>query len=199
MLPEMTDTFPEPPCTELTIPPTNSEKLPLKGDYVLTPEDLPSSSPLLIYTATVVPDSYIPDNQGGRESFVMARRLYNGVTNNKNVESKVIISAFENWIKKTSPYSRSDIEWTYVSSDFQPSSTTSNTRGLLPLEQPMRNPPRQLPIVNLHLRIQIKVFLRVEDEDDTLISDNDSIEPSHVQPQNTKPDTKGKRARTAKK
>ncbi|CAG8479930.1 9915_t:CDS:2, partial [Dentiscutata heterogama] len=62
-----------------------------EGDYVLTPEDLPSPSPLLIYTATMVPDLYIPDNQ---------------------------------------------------------------------------------------------------DEDDTLISNNDSIEPSHVQPQNTKPNTK---------
>ncbi|CAG8438862.1 9898_t:CDS:2 [Dentiscutata heterogama] len=133
MLLEMTDTFPELPCTELTIPLTNSKKLPLKSDYVLTPEDLPSSSPLLIYTATVIPDSYIPDNQ----------------------------------------------------------------------EQPMRNSPCQLPIVNLYLRIQIKVFLLVrlvlKMKINTLISDNDSIEPFHVQPQNTKPDTKGKHARTAKK
>ncbi|RIB00184.1 hypothetical protein C2G38_2235252 [Gigaspora rosea] len=40
-------------------------------DYVLTPEDLSSLSPLLIYSAGIVADSYIPDNQGGRESFMM--------------------------------------------------------------------------------------------------------------------------------
>ncbi|CAG8790728.1 28275_t:CDS:2, partial [Dentiscutata erythropus] len=40
-----------------------------EGDYVFTPEDLPNSSPLLIYSAPVVPNSYIPDNRGGRESF----------------------------------------------------------------------------------------------------------------------------------
>ncbi|CAG8843029.1 17849_t:CDS:2, partial [Gigaspora margarita] len=35
-----------------------------KRDYVLTPKDLPSSSPLLIYSAIVVADSYISNNQG---------------------------------------------------------------------------------------------------------------------------------------
>ncbi|CAG8802750.1 25239_t:CDS:1, partial [Gigaspora margarita] len=36
-----------------------------EGDYVLTPKDLPNSSLLMIYSATVVVDSYIPDNQDG--------------------------------------------------------------------------------------------------------------------------------------
>ncbi|KAF0444384.1 hypothetical protein F8M41_003489 [Gigaspora margarita] len=44
-----------------------------EGDYVLTPEDLPSSSSLLIYSATIVANSYIPDNQDGRESFMMVK------------------------------------------------------------------------------------------------------------------------------
>ncbi|KAF0514435.1 hypothetical protein F8M41_017594 [Gigaspora margarita] len=48
-----------------------------EGDHILAPEDLPDSSPLLIYTASVVPNSYNPDNRGGCESFMMACRLYN--------------------------------------------------------------------------------------------------------------------------
>ncbi|CAG8610698.1 18932_t:CDS:2 [Gigaspora margarita] len=78
-----------------------------KGDYVLTLEDLPSSSLLIIYSATVVADSYIPDNQGGRESFMMARQLYNGITNNRN---------------------------TYVSNNLLPSSTTTNAKGISEVE-----------------------------------------------------------------
>ncbi|RIB09298.1 hypothetical protein C2G38_2268224 [Gigaspora rosea] len=125
-----------------------------EGDYVLTPEDLLSSSPLLIYSATIVVDSYIPDNQSGRKSFMMARQLYNGVTNNRNVESKVIVSyknennrynAMKNNLKKTvlSVIGRlkirskkfhhiltSDIEWTYVFNDPLPSSTTTIAKGI---------------------------------------------------------------------
>ncbi|RIB09806.1 hypothetical protein C2G38_2207795 [Gigaspora rosea] len=79
-------------------------------DYVLTPEDLLSSSSLLIYSAAIIADSYISNNQSSRESFMMARQLYNGVTNNKNIESKVIVSyknennrynAMKNNLKKT--------------------------------------------------------------------------------------------------
>ncbi|CAG8783582.1 24789_t:CDS:2, partial [Racocetra persica] len=36
-------------------------------EYTLTPKDLPNSSPLLIYSASVVPNSYIPDNKGVRK------------------------------------------------------------------------------------------------------------------------------------
>ncbi|KAF0503991.1 hypothetical protein F8M41_019655 [Gigaspora margarita] len=35
--------------------------------------------------------SYGPDNEGGKESFVLTRRLYNGVTNNKHVPSNADI------------------------------------------------------------------------------------------------------------
>ncbi|RIB20642.1 hypothetical protein C2G38_2178835 [Gigaspora rosea] len=153
---------------------TNSERLRLKGlqpvpnpcvsissferDYVLTSEDLPSSSPLLIYSAAVIADSYIPDNQGSKESFMMARQLYNGVTNNRNVESKVIVSyknknnrysAMKNNLKKTvlsvigclkissqkfSHILASDIEWTYVSNELLPSSTTTYAKGISEVE-----------------------------------------------------------------
>ncbi|KAF0437172.1 hypothetical protein F8M41_004474 [Gigaspora margarita] len=136
-----------------TVPISSSEE-----DYVLTPEDLLSSSPLLIYSAAVVADSYIPDNQGGRESFMMARQLYNRVTNNRNVESKVIVSyknennrynAMKNNLKKTvlsvigclkigskkfSHILASDIEWTYVSNEPSPSSTTTYAKGISEVE-----------------------------------------------------------------
>ncbi|CAG8567921.1 12804_t:CDS:2, partial [Dentiscutata heterogama] len=62
------------------------------NEYTLTQEDLPNSSLLLLYSAPVVPNSYIPDNNKGRESFMLARHLYNGVTNNKQIDSKVIVS-----------------------------------------------------------------------------------------------------------
>ncbi|RIB00743.1 hypothetical protein C2G38_2300642 [Gigaspora rosea] len=136
-----------------TVPISSSE-----GDYVLTPEDLLSSSPLLIYSAAVIADSYIPDNQGGRKSFMIARLLYNGVTNNRNVESKVIVSyknennrynAMKNNLKKTvlsvigrlkigskkfSHILASDIKWTYVSNKPSASSTTINAKGISEVE-----------------------------------------------------------------
>ncbi|CAG8673206.1 8877_t:CDS:2 [Acaulospora morrowiae] len=43
-------------------------------------------------TTPVVADSYISDIDGGRESFMLSKRLYNGVNNHKNIESKVIVS-----------------------------------------------------------------------------------------------------------
>ncbi|CAG8854955.1 34298_t:CDS:2, partial [Gigaspora margarita] len=119
-------------------------------EYTLTQEDLPNSSPLLLYSASVVPNSYIPNNNGGRESFILARRLYNGVTNNKQVDSKVIISyvnennrynSLKNNLKRTvlSVVGRlklgskrlphilaSDIEWTYPTNDPQPSNTSTS-------------------------------------------------------------------------
>ncbi|CAG8494098.1 3494_t:CDS:2, partial [Cetraspora pellucida] len=119
------------------------------NEYTLTPENLPNSSPLLFYSAPVVTNSYIPDNKGGRESFMLARCLYNAVTNNKHVDSKVIVSytnennhynTLKNNLKKTVlsvighlkvgskrlPHIlASDIEWTYATNDPQPSDTSS--------------------------------------------------------------------------
>ncbi|CAG8801824.1 2464_t:CDS:1, partial [Dentiscutata erythropus] len=37
----------------------------LKADHVLTPKALSNSAPLLIYSAPVIPDSYIPNNKRG--------------------------------------------------------------------------------------------------------------------------------------
>ncbi|CAG8669683.1 2899_t:CDS:2 [Gigaspora margarita] len=118
-------------------------------EYTLTQENLPNSSPLLLYSASIVLNSYIPNNNGGRESFMLARCLYNGVTNNKQIDSKVIISyvnennrynSLKNNLKRTVlsvveqlklgskrlPHVlASDIEWTYLTNDPQPSNASS--------------------------------------------------------------------------
>ncbi|CAG8763931.1 34141_t:CDS:2, partial [Gigaspora margarita] len=105
------------------------------------------------YTASVVQGSYCPDNEGGRESFILTRRLYNGVTNNKHVPSNVIVSyanennwynAIKNNLQKTVlsvigrlkigssrvPYIvASDIEWTYLTNESQSSSSSSKEKS----------------------------------------------------------------------
>ncbi|CAG8619106.1 2148_t:CDS:1 [Cetraspora pellucida] len=65
--------------------------MPTESDVKLTHDDLPWSAPMLIYSSPVVSDSYI-DNDGGRKSFELHRRSYNGVTGHKNLESNVIVS-----------------------------------------------------------------------------------------------------------
>ncbi|KAF0496506.1 hypothetical protein F8M41_020948 [Gigaspora margarita] len=61
-------------------------------EYVPTSSDLLYSSPLLLFSALVVQSSCCPDNEEERESFILARYLYNGITNNKHVPSNVIVS-----------------------------------------------------------------------------------------------------------
>jgi len=58
----------------------------------LSVDDIPDGAPLLICSGPAVANSHIIDKQRGRESFMLSRRLYNGVNNHKNVESKVIVS-----------------------------------------------------------------------------------------------------------
>ncbi|CAG8735051.1 21266_t:CDS:2, partial [Gigaspora margarita] len=121
--------------------------------YVLTSTDLPYSSPMLQFSAPVVQNSYHPNNEGGRESFMLTRRLYNGVTNNKHVLSNVIIlyvnennhyNALKNNLQKTvlSVIGRlkiesfnilhiiaSDIEWTYSNNESQSSGTLGKEKS----------------------------------------------------------------------
>ncbi|CAG8456432.1 44421_t:CDS:2 [Gigaspora margarita] len=85
------------------------QKVPIscsESDYILAPEDLFDSSLLLIYTASIVPNSYIPNNRGGRESFIIARHLYNGHLKLRPKRLPHILA--------------SDIEWAYLSDDSQP-------------------------------------------------------------------------------
>src|SRR5437588_8712325 len=60
-------------------------------DDNLTLEDLPESPPLLIFTSTIEDGSFI-ENDNGKNSFIMTKRLYNGVNKNKDVQSKVFVS-----------------------------------------------------------------------------------------------------------
>jgi hypothetical protein len=119
-------------------------------DSANVPEDLPYTSPLLIYSAPAVTNSYKSNDEVGRQSFLMSKKLYNGVTGKKNVESNVIISytnpngrynSLKDNLKKTilSVIGRfkigsqkklphiiaSDIEWNYASNVNE--SRTSNS------------------------------------------------------------------------
>ncbi|CAG8846025.1 28037_t:CDS:2, partial [Racocetra persica] len=47
---------------------------------------------LLLFSASVIPDSYFSSNKLGLESFMLAKKLYNSVNSHKNVESEVIVS-----------------------------------------------------------------------------------------------------------
>ena len=60
-------------------------------DDNLTLEDLPESPPLLIFTSTIEDRSFV-ENDNGKNSFIMTKRLYNGVNKNKDVQSKVFVS-----------------------------------------------------------------------------------------------------------
>ena len=60
-------------------------------DDNLTLEDLPESPPLLIFTSTIEDGSFV-ENDNGKNSFIMMKRLYNGVNKNKDVQSKVFVS-----------------------------------------------------------------------------------------------------------
>ncbi|CAG8746689.1 14148_t:CDS:2, partial [Dentiscutata erythropus] len=62
------------------------------NEYILTPPDLSHSSSLLLFSAPVVQGSYHPATNGGRESFMLSKHLYNGITNNKQVLSNIIVS-----------------------------------------------------------------------------------------------------------
>ncbi|CAG8612817.1 13979_t:CDS:2 [Dentiscutata erythropus] len=61
-------------------------------DVEITPDDLPYTSPLLLFSAPVVPNSHFSNNEFGRESLMLSKKLYNGVTGHKNIESEVIVS-----------------------------------------------------------------------------------------------------------
>ncbi|CAG8484395.1 10699_t:CDS:2 [Gigaspora margarita] len=63
------------------------------AEYVPTPSDLPNSSPLLLYTATIVPDSYLLNTNGGIESFMLTQHLYDSITNNKQIPQKLLSPA----------------------------------------------------------------------------------------------------------
>ncbi|CAG8525965.1 5489_t:CDS:2, partial [Cetraspora pellucida] len=61
-----------------------------ENENELTREDLPYSAPLLILSSSALPNSY-SDNDGGRKSFMMFKKFYNGVTNSRNIDTNVLV------------------------------------------------------------------------------------------------------------
>ncbi|CAG8578140.1 25303_t:CDS:2 [Dentiscutata erythropus] len=61
------------------------------NEDILTPLDLPRSSPLLLFSVPIIQGSYHSNNGRGRESFILSKHLYNGITNSKHIPSNIII------------------------------------------------------------------------------------------------------------
>ncbi|CAG8458693.1 12484_t:CDS:2, partial [Gigaspora margarita] len=133
-----------------------------EGNNVLASEDLPNSPFLLTYTATIVSDSYIPDNQCGRESFALAKKLYNSVTNNKNINQHKPLNNKHSRDKVTS------LNFVDLISQIQKGTPTSETTYGEPSSSTTNY------------------------EDNTLISNDDSTELLHVRPQSITSNTKYK-------
>ncbi|CAG8751797.1 558_t:CDS:2, partial [Acaulospora morrowiae] len=74
---------------------------------------------------SAVLDSYISDVKGGKESFMVSKRLYNRINNHKNIESKVIVSYSRSKIgtRAMQHILASNIEWNYSGSDPESSNT----------------------------------------------------------------------------
>ncbi|KAF0561603.1 hypothetical protein F8M41_022518 [Gigaspora margarita] len=140
--------------TIIAVPISSSE-----GDNVLASEDLPNSSFLLTYTATIVSDSYIPDNQGGRESFALARKFITMSLITKKWIKELNINQHELLNNKHSSNKVTSLNFVDLISQIQKETPTPET---------------------------------TYDEDDTLISDDDSTELLHVQPQSITSNTKYK-------
>ncbi|CAG8456848.1 10751_t:CDS:2 [Cetraspora pellucida] len=120
-------------------------------DSSCSPEDLPYAFPLLIYTAPAVTNSYKFNDNIGRQSFMLSKRLYNPVNGQKGIESNVIVSytnangrydSLKEGIKKSviSAVGRlkinkfphiisSEIEWSYASNESKSSLHSSGTKA----------------------------------------------------------------------
>ncbi|RIB03779.1 hypothetical protein C2G38_2224080 [Gigaspora rosea] len=118
------------------------------NDDTLLPEDLPYTSPLLLFSAPVLHNSFLSLGKG-RECFILSKRLYNGVNNHRNIDAKITVSydnsnnrydAIKNNLKKTvmsvigqlrigktnTPHIiASDVEWNYAGTDSKPSNTSN--------------------------------------------------------------------------
>ncbi|KAF0524632.1 hypothetical protein F8M41_015086 [Gigaspora margarita] len=57
-----------------------------------TPNDLPYAFPLLMYSAPTITNSYKANDNVGRQSFMLSKKLYNPVTGQKAINSDVIVS-----------------------------------------------------------------------------------------------------------
>ncbi|CAG8495687.1 9882_t:CDS:2 [Dentiscutata heterogama] len=119
-------------------------------DSTCAPEDLPLAFPLLLYTAPAITNSYKFNDTIGRQSFMLSKKLYNPVTDQKAIESDVIVSytnangrydSLKESLKKSviSAVGRlkltsnskiphiisSEIEWSYAANDLKSSNKPS--------------------------------------------------------------------------
>ncbi|CAG8699293.1 27505_t:CDS:2 [Dentiscutata erythropus] len=58
----------------------------------ITPGDLLYSSLLLLFSASVIPNTHFSNNKFGKESLMLSKKLYNGATSYKNIETEIIVS-----------------------------------------------------------------------------------------------------------
>ncbi|CAG8692182.1 27953_t:CDS:2, partial [Gigaspora margarita] len=175
-----------------------------KSNYILTPKDLLNSSTLIIYSATIIADSYIPNNQGEQESFMIVRQLYNKLPTIGTWRHLKIGS------KKFHHILGSDIEWTYVSNNSSPSSTITSAKVISEVEfdkhlngikEKYTTLISQVPQqrlnkgqnVNLRNLSNNKHSNNKNEEDAAFISDNNPTELVQVRIQEAMPETKNKR------
>ncbi|KAF0552789.1 hypothetical protein F8M41_021031 [Gigaspora margarita] len=69
-----------------TIPVTST------SDSTCSPEDLSNAFSKLLYTALVVTNSYKCNNNIGRQSFILSKKLYNPVNGQKGIDSNMLVS-----------------------------------------------------------------------------------------------------------
>ncbi|KAF0432880.1 hypothetical protein F8M41_005133 [Gigaspora margarita] len=158
-------------------------------NYILTPEDLPSSSSLLVYFAPVVQNSYIHDNRGGQESFILARSLYNAFTNYNYIDSKVIIS----YINKNNCYNalKNNLsKWVYQLLLLK----TWTNKDFIYHHYWKLSSQREID-TNLENLPKNPQATHVNDEDDSSISNAAPTEPSQINLQNTNLASKDKHSR----
>ncbi|CAG8676097.1 1471_t:CDS:2 [Dentiscutata erythropus] len=58
----------------------------------ITPDDLLYLSSLLLFFASIISNTHFSNNEFGKKSFMLSKKLYNGITGYKNIETKMIVS-----------------------------------------------------------------------------------------------------------
>ncbi|CAG8733691.1 33339_t:CDS:2 [Gigaspora margarita] len=154
----------------------SSSNFSFEGTNVLAPKDLPNSLPLLTYTANVVSNSYISDNQ----EFELDLNL-------NSIEEKYTTMSLQITQKRLKFNQHELLNNKYLSNK----ATSLNFVDLI--SQIQKGTPLLKQPMNTNQKIS-SYASHVEDEDDTLINDDDSTELLHVQPQSITSNTKGKRA-----
>ncbi|CAG8665222.1 3723_t:CDS:2, partial [Dentiscutata heterogama] len=159
--------------------------------YTLTPEDLLNSSPLLIYSAFVIPNSYIPDNKGGQKSFMKVSLQEDFDTELDNIKEKYAtlshlpqkrqrINMQNSSLNKPSSDKTTSLGFAEVTSQIQKETSSTKSPPLQSTSQAISTEPNtETPI---HLVPHVN-------ENTTFTDDNDSTKLAHTNtpvPQNKK-------------